>query len=129
MATNYEAAVDELDMPRPAQHRVCPDCGTEFFLPGRCPTCLERDRLAAQPLVEELRVSIPAGTLSFAAPWGAPDWRNLETEGDFLVANLDDHRKSLLWVQILLPSGSRTWVKVGAKFGVKLYKRRVRKTA
>lgn len=127
---NYEAQVDDLPMPPSAEHHVCTDCGTEHF-EKRCPNCAERDKLAeAQfrrdyPLVSKQYASIPRGTLTFAGPFGAPDWQH-SVEGDYLVKRLHEEG-GLTWACLVLEGNEETWVKVGPRFGVTLYKKHTKR--
>lgn len=129
---NYEAQVDELPMPARSEHHVCPDCGTGYFT-RKCPNCAERDRLAAMQsetvkyaLKTELWAHIPQGTLTYTGPWMTPDWQHPSAEGDFQVARLDESDRRLTWACLILTDGHSTWVKVGYRFGVYLYKKHTR---
>lgn len=129
---NYEAMVDEIPMPPPATHHVCGDCETEYF-EKKCPNCAYRDRLAeaSEPRTElktELWARIPGGTLTYTAPWLAPDWKHPFAEGEFKVSYLDESDRRLTWACLDLPDNQCTWIKVGARFGVYLFKKHVRST-
>ncbi|HET7713592.1 MAG TPA: hypothetical protein VFK94_04585 [Patescibacteria group bacterium] len=130
---NYEAQVDELPMPARSEHHVCPDCGTEYF-EKKCPNCAERDRLAAKQsessrhaLKTEIWAHIPQGTLTYTGPWLSPDWQHPSAEGDFKVSYLDESDPRLAWACINLSADQVTWVKVGFRFGVYLYKKHTRR--
>lgn len=120
---NYEAQVDELLMPQRSTHHICSDCGTGHFT-RKCPTCAERDRLASLPLLRELRAQVN-GALTFAGPFGAPDWRHPSADGDRKVL-VTHEQGGLFWVCLDLGGGEATWVKGHHRFGVVLYERRVR---
>lgn len=129
--SNYEAKADELPLPPRSEHKVCV-CGTEYF-EKKCPTCAERDRLAAKQseprrhaLQTEVWAHIPQGTLTFTGPWLGPDWRHPSAEGDFKVSYLDESDRRLTWACIVLAEDQVTWVKVSPKFGVYLYKKHTR---
>lgn len=134
---NFEGQLDALvKMPPQSDHKVCADCGTEYFLPERCPQCAERDRLAAKQsgttrhaLKTEVWAHIPQGTLTYTGPWMTPDWRHPSAEGDFKVSFLDESDRRLTWACILLPDEHVTWVKASPKFGVYLYKKHTRPEA
>lgn len=122
---NYEAQVDELPMPPRATHHLCSDCGTEYF-EKKCPTCAERDRLASLPIRKE-QWALVSGALTFAGPFGAPDWVHLSADGDRKV--LTTHEQGgLIWVCLDLGGGESTWVKGHQRFGVVLYNRRSKAT-
>lgn len=126
--SNYEAEADQLPMPTRSDHKVCV-CGTEYF-EKKCPNCAERDRLAeAQvtrdyPLITEQYVSIPGGTLTYAGPFGSPDWVH-SVEGSYKVRRLYEEG-GLIWACLDLGGKEETWVKVGPKFGVMMYKKHTR---
>lgn len=131
--SNYEAEADRLPMPARSEHKVCTDCGTEHF-EKKCPNCVERDRLADKQseqrrhaLRTEVWAHIPQGTLTFAGPWMAPDWQNPSAEGDFKVSYLDESDRRLSWACINLSADQVTWVKVGPRFGVTLYKKHAKR--
>lgn len=137
--SNYEAEVDKLPMPPRSDHKICV-CGTEqtseeysAYFEKKCPNCAERDRLSAKQsespryaLRTEVWAHIPQGTLTFTGPWLAPDWRHPSAEGDFKVSYLDESDRRLSWACIILSDGQSTWVKVGDRFGVTLYKKHTR---
>lgn len=129
---NYEEMVDKIPMPPSATHHVCGDCETEYF-EKKCPNCAHRDRLAEDSapktqLKTELWASIPGGTMTFTGPWMVPDRKVPFAEGNFKVSYLDESDRRLTWACIDLSGDQITWVKVGVRFGVSLYKKRVRPT-
>lgn len=126
---SFEGRLDEsVPMPRPAVHKVC-TCGKEHF-EETCPDCAERDRLAEAQFGRKYRLvareyaSIPGGTLNFAGPFGAPDRQHL-VEGDYPVKRFHEEG-GLTWACLVLEGNEETWVKVGPKFGVTLYKKHTR---